>query len=335
MKALLRSGVVAAFLWLPAISSAQVLEARVDQGALAGTARGRVVAYLGVPYAAPPVGANRWRAPQPALPWSGVRKADAFGANCQQDRTPGNRLGPWTQEYLISGAVSEDCLYLNVWTPASSASERLPVLLLDLRRRLHVGRRRRGRLRRDEPRRARCRRRERQLPPGPARLPGPPRAVLRGPGLVRQLRPAGPDRGPRLDRAQRRRVRRRLLARHDRGTVGRRRVRARPHPLAAGKGALPKGDPAERIGHGSAATANGGGRGRGAALHQGGRGHDRGAAGAHAGGARGDHTKARGVGGPQATACGSARSRMAPSSRRILPRPSPPDATTTRRFSPA
>jgi para-nitrobenzyl esterase len=128
MKALLRSGVVAAGLWLPALSWAQVLEARVEKGLLAGTARGRVVAYLGVPYAAPPVGANRWRAPQPALPWSGVRRAHAFGANCQQDRTPGNRLGPWTEEYLISGGVGEDCLYLNVWTPASSASERLPVL---------------------------------------------------------------------------------------------------------------------------------------------------------------------------------------------------------------
>lgn len=127
MKALLRSCVAAAVL-CPAAAWPQVLETRVEQGSLAGTARGRVVAYLGVPYAAPPVGANRWRAPQPASAWTGVRRADAFAANCQQDRTPGNRLGPWTQEYLIDGPVSEDCLYLNVWTPASRGSEKLPVL---------------------------------------------------------------------------------------------------------------------------------------------------------------------------------------------------------------
>jgi para-nitrobenzyl esterase len=129
MRPLPRAFVVAAaFTCLPGFARAQVLETRVEQGALAGTARGRVVAYLGVPFAAPPTGANRWRAPQPAARWDGVRRADAFGANCLQDRTPGNRLGPWTEEYLISGPVSEDCLYLNVWTPASRASDKLPVL---------------------------------------------------------------------------------------------------------------------------------------------------------------------------------------------------------------
>ncbi len=86
------------------------------------------MAYLGVPYAAPPVAANRWRAPLPAAKWTGVRAADRFGANCQQDLTPGNRLGPWTHEYLIAGPVNEDCLFLNIWTPARQLSEKLPVL---------------------------------------------------------------------------------------------------------------------------------------------------------------------------------------------------------------
>ena len=78
MRSLIGSCVAAAVL-CSGVAWPQVLETRVEQGSLAGTARGRVVAYLGVPYAAPPLGANRWRAPQPALPWTGVRRADSFG----------------------------------------------------------------------------------------------------------------------------------------------------------------------------------------------------------------------------------------------------------------
>ena len=124
-----RSAVAAVVLLsVPSVTAAQVTQARVEQGELAGTAQGSVVAYRGVPYAAPPVAARRWRDPQPAAKWTGVRAADRFGANCQQDLTPGNRLGPWTHEYLITGPVSEDCLFLNIWTPARQSSEQLPVL---------------------------------------------------------------------------------------------------------------------------------------------------------------------------------------------------------------
>jgi para-nitrobenzyl esterase len=81
-----------------------------------------------VPYAAPPVGPNRWRAPQPALSWSGVRAADHFGPSCIQGIGDAG-FGPWTPEYVVHGKVSEDCLTLNIWTPAKAANEKLPVLV--------------------------------------------------------------------------------------------------------------------------------------------------------------------------------------------------------------
>ena len=125
-----RGSTVAAVIVLSAsgVALAQAPQTRVEQGLLAGIPQGGAVAYLGVPYAAPPVGRQRWRAPQPAAQWTGVRAADRFGASCQQDLTPGNRLGPWTHEYLIVGPVSEDCLFVNIWTPAQRTSQGLPVL---------------------------------------------------------------------------------------------------------------------------------------------------------------------------------------------------------------
>ena len=75
----------------------------------------RISAFLGIPYVAPPVGDLRWREPQPVPAWSGVRKADHFSASCMQ-HISGERL-PWTREFLAQFPISEDCLYLNVWTP--------------------------------------------------------------------------------------------------------------------------------------------------------------------------------------------------------------------------
>ncbi|HEV2267920.1 MAG TPA: carboxylesterase family protein [Steroidobacteraceae bacterium] len=101
---------------------------RIPQGSLAGVAQGTADAYLGIPYAAPPVGRNRWRAPQPAPYWQGVRPATRFAANCWQHIDPAG-VGPWTHEYFPQGRASEDCLYLNIWTPAPDLRHRLPVLV--------------------------------------------------------------------------------------------------------------------------------------------------------------------------------------------------------------
>jgi para-nitrobenzyl esterase len=108
-------------------ASAQMLRTKVTQGALVGKTEAGVAAYLGIPFAAPPVGDNRWRPPGKPASWKGERKADRFSASCQQAVTPSG-FGPWTAEYVIQNETSEDCLYLNVWTPAKSTNEKLPVL---------------------------------------------------------------------------------------------------------------------------------------------------------------------------------------------------------------
>jgi para-nitrobenzyl esterase len=97
-------------------------------GAVEGVRLGAVDAFLGIPYAAPPVGPHRWRAPQPPTPWAGVRLATRFGPSCWQAVEP-KGFDPWTSEYVVQGDVSEDCLTLNVWAPADAAGESKPVLV--------------------------------------------------------------------------------------------------------------------------------------------------------------------------------------------------------------
>src|SRR5262245_1762013 len=101
---------------------------KTDAGLLAGTAGASpgVRVFKGIPFAAPPVGELRWRAPQPVARWTGVRKAEKFGAVCVQPKGAG-RLNI-AVDLPDSPAANEDCLYLNVWTAARSASERRPVM---------------------------------------------------------------------------------------------------------------------------------------------------------------------------------------------------------------
>lgn len=101
--------------------------ATLEEGEIVGVHQGGVEAFLGIPFAAPPVGANRWRSPQAVQPWTEPRDANTFGANCIQPLGQGD-YGPWTHEYVVTENFSEDCLFLNVWRPSGVAEqERLPV----------------------------------------------------------------------------------------------------------------------------------------------------------------------------------------------------------------
>src|SRR5207253_3743418 len=81
----------------------------VDTGTLEGLDTAGVMVFRGIPYAAPPVGNLRWRPPQPAAHWSGVRDASKLGHNCVQHQ-------PYSDIDPFAAGISEDCLYLNVWT---------------------------------------------------------------------------------------------------------------------------------------------------------------------------------------------------------------------------
>ena len=86
----------------------------------------RITVFKGMPFAAPPVGKNRWRAPQPVENWEGIYRADRFRGRCPQERQSPfyyRNCGEPFEE------ADEDCLYLNVWTPAESPEEKLPVFL--------------------------------------------------------------------------------------------------------------------------------------------------------------------------------------------------------------
>jgi para-nitrobenzyl esterase len=111
------------------LSAAAAAPVRVETGVVEGVpaADPSVTVYRGIPFAAPPVGDLRWRPPEAAAAWQGVRKADHFSAACTQ--APVRPLGPWTEEYMHQGAYSEDCLYLNVWTASQDAGVKRPVFV--------------------------------------------------------------------------------------------------------------------------------------------------------------------------------------------------------------
>ena len=112
------------FAWLLIAGSmhAQNPQIKTANGVLEGIEESGIKVFKGVPFAAPPVGNLRWKAPQPVKNWNGVRKADQYGANPMQQPVFGD-MNFGTKE------MSEDCLYLNIWTPAKSMTEKLPVLI--------------------------------------------------------------------------------------------------------------------------------------------------------------------------------------------------------------
>ncbi len=103
------------------VMAADVTEVQLESGRLKGAANGNVVAFKGIPFAAPPTGANRWRPPQPVAPWSEVRQATDYGPDCMQLPFPSDAAP-------LGSKPSEDCLYMNVWTPAKRSSA-LPVMV--------------------------------------------------------------------------------------------------------------------------------------------------------------------------------------------------------------
>jgi para-nitrobenzyl esterase len=103
------------------LASAASAAIEVDGGRVAGLREPGLTVFKGIPFAAPPVGDLRWKPPQPVVPWSGVKRAEAFAPVCMQSGVsmPGE----------TPPRTSEDCLYLNVWTPATNARQRWPVMV--------------------------------------------------------------------------------------------------------------------------------------------------------------------------------------------------------------
>ncbi len=110
----------AALALLAAPAHAAITQAKTAAGVVQGEAVGGIGEFKGIPFAAAPVGDLRWKAPQPVPPWQGVRKTVAFGPACMQGRI--------LAQMGSTAATSEDCLYIDVWTPANSPADKLPVI---------------------------------------------------------------------------------------------------------------------------------------------------------------------------------------------------------------
>ena len=109
---------------VPALAAGSAPVVGIDSGRLSGVhdAKTGLDEFKGIPYAAPPVGPLRWKPPQPAAVWMGVRPAGRFGPRCMQRPV-------FSDMVFRSDGMSEDCLYLNVWTPAHGQGRKLPVLV--------------------------------------------------------------------------------------------------------------------------------------------------------------------------------------------------------------
>ena len=106
--------------YVPSVQASSGPEVTVGTGTLVGVKADGVLAFKGIPFAAPPVGKLRWRPPQPAAAWSGVRDAKTYGNECMQ-------VAGRARSAPLRAPLSEDCLYLNVWRPANEGKN-LPVM---------------------------------------------------------------------------------------------------------------------------------------------------------------------------------------------------------------
>jgi para-nitrobenzyl esterase len=101
------------------LAVSQIQTAKVTGGEVQGVITEGISVFKGIPFAAPPVGGLRWKAPAPVQAWTGIKKAEAFGLACTQAAGSMGNTAP----------VGEDCLYLNVWTPAKKPGEKIPVIV--------------------------------------------------------------------------------------------------------------------------------------------------------------------------------------------------------------
>ena len=111
-----------AALMMTLVAGGAAAQVKTNAGLLEGTtiADGTIRVFNGIPYAAAPIGALRWQAPQPVVPWTGVRDATKAGPGCVQGKVFGDVVLP---------ELSEDCLTLNIHTPAKAGGDRLPVMV--------------------------------------------------------------------------------------------------------------------------------------------------------------------------------------------------------------
>jgi para-nitrobenzyl esterase len=132
MKRILQLPFLVLACWLAACTPrpAGLGEVKTQAGLVSGThnEEGDIAVFKGIPFAAPPLGELRWKAPQPVKPWTGLRQCDAFGPSPMQAQP--KPFSMWSAEFLIPQVpISEDCLYLNVWSGAKSEAEKRPVLV--------------------------------------------------------------------------------------------------------------------------------------------------------------------------------------------------------------
>ncbi|ULQ54044.1 carboxylesterase/lipase family protein [Flavihumibacter fluvii] len=120
--------IIISFLVIRHLSFAQLSQVNTQSGLVAGDKVGELIIFKGIPFAAPPIGDHRWKAPKPAAKWKGVRQCTAFSASPFQPKPA--PFYCWSEEFIAPPEpLSEDCLYLNIWTGAKSKSEKRPVFV--------------------------------------------------------------------------------------------------------------------------------------------------------------------------------------------------------------